>query len=200
MNTFLSKMKARSEMYYVVKSSACERSRTMEDPKRAQWPIVFGSKRRYFPIEHHLRPQKGAFIWVIEPISNAIATLSINSQTEEIKASEGQTTAIFGREVTGLRISDVLPFLDRDDKGMLEWNRVSWKARYCANVANAGDEGQNYIPCTVEVMKADIPDDGEAGVVDLRISYLPHIAGVLVVDAHTLTITSSNSAFSSTLF
>ena len=82
---------------------------------------------------------------------------------------------------------------------MLEWNRVSWKARYCANFQD-GEEGRGYVPCTVEVVKTNIPDSGEAGTVDLRISYLPHIAGVLVLDAHNLTITSSNSAFSSTLF
>ena len=136
---------------------------------------------------------------MIEPISNAIATLSLNSQTEEIKASEGQIRAIFGRDVDGLLIDEVLPFLDRDDKGVLEWNRVSWKARYCANFQD-GEEGHGYVPCTVEVLKQDIPENGEAGIVELRISYLPHIAGVLVLDAKSLTITSSNSAFSSALF
>lgn len=107
--------------------------------------------------------------------------------------------AIFGREIDGLSVSDVLPFLDRDDKGILEWGRISWKARYCANFQD-GSEGQDWVPCTVEVLKTDIPSSDEDGSVDLRISYLPHIAGVLVLDAKELTITSSNSAFSSALF
>ena len=107
--------------------------------------------------------------------------------------------AIFGRQISGLSVSDVLPFLDRDDKGILEWGRISWKARYCANFQD-GAEGQGWVPCTVEVLNTDIPESDEDGRVDLRISYLPHIAGVLVLDAKNLAITSSNSAFSSALF
>ena len=107
--------------------------------------------------------------------------------------------AIFGREIDGLSVSEVLPFLDRDDKGVLEWGRVSWKARYSANFED-GPEGRGFVPCTVEVLKTDLPKSEEEGTVDLRISYLPHIAGVLVLDAKELTITSSNSAFSSALF
>jgi protein-serine/threonine kinase len=137
----------------------------------------------------------------VEPISNAIATLSINPKSESVISSDGQVVAIFGREILGQSVSDVLPFLDRDDKGILEWNRISWKARYCANFKD-GDEGQGWVPCTIEVLKTELPtsDDDESGKVDLRVSYLPHIAGVLVLDAHALTITSSNSAFSSALF
>ena len=107
--------------------------------------------------------------------------------------------AIFGRDITSLKIEKVLPFLDRDDKGILEWGRISWKARYCANFQD-GEEGHGWVPCTVEVLKTDIPHTDEDGKVDLRISYLPHIAGVLVLDAKKLTVTSSNSAFSSALF
>lgn len=127
--------------------------------------------------------------------------MSIHPKSESIISSDGQVVAIFGREIVGLTVRDVLPFLDRDDKCILEWNRISWKARYCANFKD-DDEGQGWVPCTIEVLKADIPscDDDDSGKVDLRVSYLPHIAGVLVLDAHTLTITSSNSAFSSALF
>ena len=114
-------------------------------------------------------------------------------------SSEGQVVAIFGREIDGLSVTDILPFLDRDNKGILEWARVSWKARYSANFQD-GEEGHGWVPCTIEVLKTDIPSDDTDGNVDLRISYLPHIAGVLVLDAKTLKITSSNSAFSSALF
>ena len=147
-------------------------------------------------------PQKGAFIWVVEPISNAIATLSLNPQTETITSSEGQITAIFGRPINGLTVKDILPFLDRDDKGILEWERISWKARYSADFHDGEEEGHNWVPCGIEVLKTDVPTAHEQreGNVDLRISYLPHIAGVLVLDATTLEITSSNSAFSSALF
>jgi protein-serine/threonine kinase len=125
--------------------------------------------------------------------------LSINPKTETVISSGGQVTAIFGREITGLSVSDVLPFLDRDDKDILEWGRVSWKARYCANFED-GAEGHGWVPCTIEVLKVYAPDTDKDGKVDLRVSYLPHIAGVLILDAKTLTITSSNSAFSSALF
>ena len=116
-------------------------------------------------------------------------------------SSDGQVAAIFGRAVKGLPVSDVLPFLDRDDKGVLEWARVAWKARYSANFED-GEEGYGWVPCTIEVLETDIPaESGDTeGRVDLRVSYLPHIAGVLVLDAKTLKITSSNSAFSSALF
>jgi len=118
-----------------------------------------------------------------------------------VTSSDGQIAAIFGREINGLSVSDVLPFLDRDDKGILEWGRVAWKARYSANFED-GKEGHGWVPCTIEVLKTDIPaaSDEAEGNVDLRVSYLPHIAGVLVLDANTLKITSSNSAFSSALF
>ena len=76
---------------------------------------------------------------------------------------------------------------------------MAWKARYSANFQD-GEEGHGWVPCTIEVLKTDIPSDENDGKVDLRVSYLPHIAGVLVLDAKSLKITSSNSAFSSTLF
>jgi protein-serine/threonine kinase len=77
---------------------------------------------------------------------------------------------------------------------------VSWKARYSANYEDDGKE-QFWVPCTIEVLKTYIPDDPtQDGTVNLRISYLPHIAGVLVLEAKSLKITSSNSAFSSALF
>jgi protein-serine/threonine kinase len=107
--------------------------------------------------------------------------------------------AIFGRDINSLKVADFLPFLDRNDKEVLEWGRISWKARYCANFQD-GEEGYGYVPCTVEVLKTDIPHTDDDGRVELRVSYLPHIAGVLVLDAKNLTITSSNSAFSSALF
>jgi protein-serine/threonine kinase len=143
--------------------------------------------------------QKGAFIWVVEPISNAIATLSINPRSEEVISSDGQVVAIFGREVKGLSVCDILPFLDRDDKGVLEWQRVAWKAQYSTNFEDSEHE-RGWVPCTIEVLKTDIPCDDTDGNVSFRVSYLPHIAGVLVLDAKTLKITSSNSAFSSALF
>ena len=71
-------------------------------------------------------------------------------------SSDGQVTAIFGREVIGLSVSDVLPFLDRDNKGVLEWPRVAWKARYSANFKD-GEEGHGWVPCTIEVLKTDLP-------------------------------------------
>jgi protein-serine/threonine kinase len=107
--------------------------------------------------------------------------------------------AIFGRDINSLKVSQVLPFLDRDDKGILEWGRISWKSRYCANFDD-GNEAHAFVPCTVEVLKTEIPHTDQDGQVELRVSYLPHIAGVLVLDANNLTITSSNSAFSSALF
>ena len=117
-------------------------------------------------------------------------------------SSEGQVEAIFGREINGLTINDIFPFLEneRDNKRVLQWNRLSWKARFSANYED-GVEEHCRVPCTIEVLKVRVPEEPDQdGTVELRVSYLPHIAGVLVLDAKSLRIISSNSAFSSALF
>jgi protein-serine/threonine kinase len=127
--------------------------------------------------------KRGGLIWVIEEVTEDVAYLDIDD-SGEVRSAHGAVTAIWGRNhVDHVAVRSLLPrfpvdALDSHDK------------HYIGYFTAENNEHVN-IPTTVEVSPS-----GD----QLRVSSLPHIAGVMVLDPQTHKVTSSNSIFSATLF
>ncbi|KIW74027.1 hypothetical protein, variant [Phialophora macrospora] len=127
--------------------------------------------------------KRGGLIWVIEEITEDVAYLDIDDRGE-IKSAHGSIDAIWGRpNLEGSSLKSLLPkfpleALDSHDKHYIGY--------FAAETAE-----HVHVPTTVEVSPT-----GD----QIRVSSLPHIAGVMVLDPQSLKVTSSNSIFSAALF
>ncbi|KIW79126.1 hypothetical protein Z517_08966 [Fonsecaea pedrosoi CBS 271.37] len=127
--------------------------------------------------------KRGGLIWVIEEITEDVAYLDIDS-SGEVKSAHGEIHAIWGRrDLDGTPLNALLPKFPLD---ALDSHDKHYIGYFAAETAE-----HIHVPTTVEVSPT-----GD----QLRVSSLPHIAGVMVVDPDTLKITSSNSIFSAALF
>jgi len=117
--------------------------------------------------------------------------MSLDDDVRVTKVS-GSTGPIWGEDSiqVGVDIRRLIPKIPRQgidsQTGELDYAEVSKRVYFTAR-----NSGRVNIPCTVE----RVP-----GGTDLRVSSFPHIAGIIVLSAHDLQITSSNSVFSATLF
>ena len=138
-----------------------------------------------------VKEKKAGLIWVLEEIHEDVAFISVNENAAVIKIT-GPTSSIWGENITrvGMDVGKLLPAIPRqglDGKsGELDYAEIS-KRRYFT----ARNSGRVNIPAMV---------DRVPGGTDLRVSSFPHIAGIMVLSAKTLEITSSNSVFSAALF
>ncbi|OAP58138.1 hypothetical protein AYL99_07228 [Fonsecaea erecta] len=127
--------------------------------------------------------KRGGLIWVIEEITEDVAYLDID-QSGKVKSAHGELVAIWGRsDLDGTPLKSLLPKFPLDALESLDKHYIGYFA------AETAEHVQ--VPTTVEVSPT-----GD----QLRVSSLPHIAGVMVLDPETLKITSSNSIFSAALF
>ncbi|KAA8568410.1 hypothetical protein EYC84_007443 [Monilinia fructicola] len=138
-----------------------------------------------------VKEKRGGLIWVLEEIHEDVAIIGLDEDAA-IKSVSGSIDAIWGDSITwtGKDIGKLLPRLPRQGidgrSGEIDYAEVS-KRRYFT----ARTSGRVNIPAVVD----RIPDG-----TDLRVSSFPHIAGIMVLSAQTLKITSSNSVFSAALF
>lgn len=138
-----------------------------------------------------VKEKRGGLIWVLEEILEDVAILSLDDDAEVTKVT-GSSAPIWGENVAavGMDISTLIPRIPRqgyDGKSEeLDYAEVA-KRRYFT----ARNSGSVNVPCVVDRVPA---------CTDLRVSSFPHIAGIMVLRASTLKITSSNSVFSGALF
>ena len=138
-----------------------------------------------------VKEKRGGLIWVLEEIHEDVAVIGLDDDAILTKVS-GSIEPIWGERTArvGVDIGKMFPRISRqgiDGKsGELDYAEVA-KRRYFA----ARNSGRVNIPCAV---------DRVPGCTDLRVSSLPHIAGIMVLSAKTLKIASSNSIFSGALF
>ncbi|KAH7360798.1 hypothetical protein BKA65DRAFT_493984 [Rhexocercosporidium sp. MPI-PUGE-AT-0058] len=138
-----------------------------------------------------VKEKRGGLIWVLEEIHEDVAILSLDEDAQVTKIG-GATGPIWGEHITrvGMDIGKLLPRLPRQGidsgTGEIDYAEVA-KRRYFS----ARNSGRVNIPCIV---------DRVPGCTDLKVSSFPHIAGIMVLSAKTLAITSSNSVFSAALF
>lgn len=138
-----------------------------------------------------VKEKQGGFIWVLEEIAEDFAILTLDEVGCIIKGA-GSIEAIFGMERVrrGMDVKKLLPQLPKQSgthTGALDYERILETRRYTARTSNSIN-----IPVTVDLL----PGDELA----MRISSFPHVAGIMVLSAETLCITSSNTVFSASLF
>lgn len=127
--------------------------------------------------------KRGGLIWVIEEITEDVAYLDIDD-LGEVKSAHGSLAAIWGQAgVEGLPLKSLLPKFPLDALRSHDKHYIGYFAAETVESV--------HVPTTVEVSPT-----GD----QLRVSSLPHIAGVMVLDPSTLKVTSSNSIFSAALF
>lgn len=138
-----------------------------------------------------VKEKRGGLIWVLEEIHEDVAFVGVDEDAK-VSSISGSTEAIWGEHITtvGMDIGRLIPRLPRQGidgaSGEIDYAELI-KRRYFT----ARNSGRVNIPCMVE----QIPRCR-----DLQVSSFPHIAGIMVLSAQTLKITSSNSVFSAALF
>ena len=130
--------------------------------------------------------KKGGLIWVIEEIIEDNAQLLLDDQ-HLVKGTKGQCEAIWGSTIAeDTPLGTLVPRLTKD---FIEQD-VPPRQPLTGYFTTRTFGGVN-IPATL------IRNPGSN---ELRVSSLPHIAGMMVLNPENLTITSSNSVFSAALF
>ncbi|KAL9003388.1 MAG: hypothetical protein Q9188_003737 [Gyalolechia gomerana] len=137
-----------------------------------------------------VKEKQGGLIWVLEEISEDTATLCLDAECR-IESSSGSLGVIFGESTiapeTGIqKLIPQLPLASSNGSRAIGFGQVIESQYYAAR--NAEDV---CIPISVFAAQ-----DRRC----LHITSFPHIAGIMVLKADTLDITSSNSAFSAALF
>ncbi|GAP88491.1 putative serine threonine protein kinase [Rosellinia necatrix] len=138
-----------------------------------------------------VKEKKIGLIWVLEEIHEDVALLSLDEEGL-ITSVTGKSLPIWGQEhiVPGIDVGKLIARIPRqgiDPRfGAIDYAQIA-KRKYftCRNGGNVN------IPATVTQTR---------GKTELRVSCLPHIAGIIVVSTDMLRIKSSNSAFCGALF
>ncbi|KAL8765697.1 MAG: hypothetical protein Q9209_007304 [Squamulea sp. 1 TL-2023] len=135
--------------------------------------------------------EKGeGLVWVLEEISEDTATLDFDGGGR-VQNSAGSLDIIFGNSsiATGTDLQELIPHLPVkavDTGRELDFQQVSDRQYFAARNAEGA-----CIPVSIFAT-----NDHKS----IRVSSFPHIAGIMVLTASTLAITSSNAAFSAALF
>lgn len=137
-----------------------------------------------------VKEKQGGLIWVLEEINEDTATLCLDAESR-IASSSGALGVIFGESTitpeTGIqKLIPQIPIASSSVNRKVDYEQVIEAQYYAAR--NAED---TCIPISVFAGQ-----DRRS----LHITSFPHIAGIMVLKADTLDITSSNSAFSAALF
>lgn len=127
--------------------------------------------------------KRGGLIWVVEEITEDVAYLDMEL-SGKVKDAYGDMIAIWGQPVlAGTPLRSLLPKYPLDTLNSHDNHHLGY---YTAQTVE-GD----HVPTTVERSPTEP---------QIRVSSLPHIAGVMVLDPDTLKISSSNTIFSAALF
>ena len=136
--------------------------------------------------------KRGGLIWVLEEITENVVCVKLDVNAR-VSDARGDIEAIWGQEriKVGTPIATLIPQVPMGtsldpisiSSGISDMFRLQhFTAQTAAGVA---------VPMSITKL---------SGPRNLRISSFPHIAGVMVVDPDTLTISSSNAVFSAALF
>lgn len=138
-----------------------------------------------------VKEKRVGLIWVLEEIHEDKATVLIDDEGT-VKGISGDTQAIWGIESTkyGVDVNTLIPRIPRQgidpNTGDIDFAQIRRRKFFtCPNARKVN------IPCTIDQIQ---------GKLELKVSSLPHIAGMIVLDPATLNIRSSNSVFCGALF
>ncbi|TKA63412.1 hypothetical protein B0A49_10417 [Cryomyces minteri] len=137
-----------------------------------------------------VKEKRGGLIWVLEEIAEDIVYLIVDEVGCVTKAT-GATEAVWGMERVrrGMDIKKLVPAIPKKTKtntGALDYDVIADVRRYTARTSNSIN-----IPITIDRL---------SGEPTFRVSSFPHVAGIIVLSANSLKVTSSNTAFTGALF
>ncbi|KAI4275455.1 MAG: hypothetical protein LQ337_003214 [Flavoplaca oasis] len=137
-----------------------------------------------------VKEKGGGLVWVLEEISEDTACLGVDDEGR-IQSSTGSLDIIFGELsiASGTKLRELIPHLpmSRVANGLeLDFKQITDKQYFAARNAKGAS-----LPVSIFASR-----DHKS----IQVSSFPHIAGIVVLTASTLAITSSNSAFSAALF
>ena len=137
-----------------------------------------------------VKEKRGGLIWVLEEISEDVAYATIDEIGSVVKVT-GATDPIWGLERVrrGMDLQRLIPDIPKvqgTNTGALDYDKIAELRRFTARTSN-----NISIPITVDQLSGELT---------FRVSSFPHIAGIMVLSASTLKVTSSNSVFSAALF
>jgi protein-serine/threonine kinase len=137
-----------------------------------------------------VKEKRGGLIWVMEEIAEDVVYINVD-EVGCVSKGWGAVEAVFGsdRLRRGMDLKRLLPGIPRlkgTNTGALDYDEIAETLSYTARTSNSIN-----IPVTVEAVP---------GEPTFRVSSFPHIAGIIVLSASNLTVTSSNAVFSSALF
>lgn len=127
--------------------------------------------------------KRGGLIWVVEEVLEDVAYLNFDSEGH-VTSVHGGDLAIWGQSIApGTPLQSLFPRFPLDKLDTYSKHHLGYFAARTCEYVN--------VPASIEKS----PTQSE-----LRISSLPHIAGVMVLDPDTFKISSSNTIFSAALF
>lgn len=130
--------------------------------------------------------KRGGLIWVVEEVIEDVAYLGYDS-ARRLANSSGDTENIWGQSLrSGSKLRYLLPKLSFEDLDNPAFDGEPILGYYTASTIG----GVNVPTCVAKVK----------GKHELRVSSLPNIAGVMVLQPDTMEISSSNPVFSQALF
>jgi protein-serine/threonine kinase len=137
-----------------------------------------------------VKEKRGGLIWVLEEIAEDVVYINAD-EVGCVSKGWGAIEAVFGsdRLRRGMDLKRLIPGIPRlkgTNTGGLDYDEIAAVLSYTARTSNSIN-----IPVTVEAIPGELT---------FRVSSFPHIAGIIVLSASNLTVTSSNSVFSSALF
>jgi protein-serine/threonine kinase len=137
-----------------------------------------------------VKEKRGGLIWVLEEIAEDVVYINVD-EVGCVSKGWGAIDAVFGsdRLRRGMDLKRLLPGIPRlkgTNTGGLDYDEIAEVLSYTARTSNSIN-----IPVTVEAVPGELT---------FRVSSFPHIAGIIVLSSSDLTVTSSNSVFSSALF
>lgn len=137
-----------------------------------------------------VKEKRGGLIWVLEEIAEDVVFVTVD-EVGCITKAQGAVEAVWGLERVrrGMDLKRLVPAIPRlkgTHTGALDYDDIAKTRFYTARTSN-----DISIPVTLHQL---------SGEPSFRISSFPHIAGIVVLNADTLRITSSNTVFSSALF
>lgn len=137
-----------------------------------------------------VKEKRGGLIWVLEEIAEDVVYVTVDEIGSVVKG-QGAIEAIWGTERVrrGMDLARLIPEIPRvpgTNTGALDFDQIAELKTFTARTQNSIN-----IPITVHQL---------SGQATFRVSSFPHIAGILVLSADTLQVSSANTVFSSALF
>ncbi|EOD49647.1 putative serine threonine-protein kinase ppk6 protein [Neofusicoccum parvum UCRNP2] len=137
-----------------------------------------------------VKEKRGGLIWVLEEIAEDVVYVTVDEIGSVVKG-QGAIEAIWGTERVrrGMDFARLIPEIPRvpgTNTGALDFDKIAELKTFTARTQNSIN-----IPITLHQLS------GES---TFRVSSFPHIAGIVVLNADTLQVSSANTVFSSALF